>query len=265
MAGDIPRCMAIAIEASGIENEAMELDRAGTAAEAAEAYRRAAARLLEAVEVCPGPHPDRRVMKEHAKEVIGRAAYLEALEGDAPAVPLEDHIHGVQLTMGSAAAPAAGAAADFESWTVVSTHGDSKVVCAAAAIGGATGLLLSGPLSAAALGAAAAYATTREDSAGSAARKVGTVGVRAVHRARSINEDYRISDRAKAVGQSAFGQVAALDSRYGLTDSAKQATAQTTRALSEFNEKHKVADRLSWGLGAAGCAFSSLVSKATRH
>jgi len=134
------------------------------------------------------------------------------------------------------------------------------VMGAAAAIGGATGLLLMGPVSAVALGVGAAYAATREDKAGSAVRKVGTAGVKAVHRARAIDEEYRISTHALAVGQSAIDQVAPLVSKYGIADKARF----TGKALHSFNEKHRVTSTLGWVTSSAGSAVSSLVSKATR-
>lgn len=255
-----------------MENEAMELDRYGAIAEAADMYRRAATRLREAAAACPLDHPDRRVLQEHASEVSTRAAYLDGLEGsnDVPAIPLEEHINSVRLAMGTSTAPVVGdmfesgeAAFEDTAWTVISAYDDRAVVCAAAAIGGATGLLLMGPVSGAALSAVAAYATTREDTAGCAARKVGTAGVRVVSRARCIDEEYRISDRAANVGQSALGQIVALGSRSGISDGAKTATTRTQQVLNNFNERHKVADRLNWGFGAASYAFSNLVSKAT--
>uniref|UniRef100_A0A7S0APD4 Uncharacterized protein n=1 Tax=Pyrodinium bahamense TaxID=73915 RepID=A0A7S0APD4_9DINO len=267
MAGDITRCVALAQEASSIESEAMQLDRNCAVAEAADVYRHTATRLREAAAACPVEHPDRRVLEEHAVEVLTRAAYLDSLgaSGNVAAIPLEEHINGVLLTLGTIAAPTSEDFPDsltdqledsIESWTVIGGHDDRAVVCAAAAIGGATGLFLMGPVSGATLGAVAAYATTREDTAGCAARKVGTTGLRVVSRARCIDEEYRISGRAASMGQGALNQVIALDSRYGITNGAKQ-------VLSNFNERHKVADRVHWGLGAAGYALSNLVSKAT--
>jgi GABA(A) receptor-associated protein len=54
---------------------------------------------------------------------------------------------------------------------------DAKMLGAAATLGGAAGMLLMGPLAAASLGGMAAYATTKEDPAGLAARKVCTTSL----------------------------------------------------------------------------------------
>lgn len=262
LVADTARCVEICTEASAIENQAMELDREGRADRAAEAYRRAAAQLLEAVEVCPEEHPDRQIIEQHAEEVLMRAVYLENLQGEDAEIALEDHINGVQLTMegGLWSPPVTPTTArapgrrlsNGEGGLLATGKSPKKVMGAAAAIGASTGLLLMGPVSAAALGAAAAYATTREDKAGSAVRQVGIAGIQVVHRARTIDEQYRISTRATAAGQSAIDQALALGSKY------------TPQALSEINQRHKVTDKIGWGLHSASSALSSLVSKATR-
>lgn len=249
------RCVKLAIQAASMENEAMALDRQHQFDAAARRYREAAQGLLEAAEACPPEHPDRDVIESHAAEVLSRARYLENLHGADEPIPLEEHIHGVQLTIGSspsaARTPAAPSSPPRRS---SSTLGDRTVMGAAAAITGATGLFLLGPVSAAALGVAAAYATTREDKAGSAARKLGTVGVQVVRQARTLDEEYRISTRAVAIGHSALDQAKALTSRCGLSERAK--------ILGSFNQRREVMNRLGRGLSSAGSALTSLVSKA---
>merc|ERR550534_2551681 len=81
----------------------MRLDRGGPphGGAAASAYRRAAHRLLEAAAECPQDHPDREVLEEHAREVTMRADYLDGLQGAPAAVPLEEHIRAVTLSLGA--------------------------------------------------------------------------------------------------------------------------------------------------------------------
>eukprot|EP00440_Ansanella_granifera_P043593 gb/GFBE01047249.1/.p1 GENE.gb/GFBE01047249.1/~~gb/GFBE01047249.1/.p1 ORF type:complete len:317 (+),score=63.73 gb/GFBE01047249.1/:1-951(+) len=62
-------------------------------------------------------------------------------------------------------------------------HADRRIQGAAATIGGTAGMLLLGPVSGAALGAAALYASTREDSAGAVARKASSVYLKVSDRA----------------------------------------------------------------------------------
>jgi len=250
---DTTRCVRIAMEASGIEHEAMRLDRLGPPWNAAAAaYRKAADRLGEAAAECPEDHPDRATLEEHAREVIMRADYLEGLQGAPATVQLEEHIHAVTLTMSAPATMALQA-----------PHSEKRqVMGAAAAVAAGTGFLFLGPLSAVALGVGAAYATTREDQAGSAIRRVGKVGVKAVHHARVLDEEYKITTKAMTVGQSAIDQVMVVGAKYGITDRAKE-TARALKALHRFNERHKVTRTLGWGISSAGSALSGLVSKAT--
>eukprot|EP00445_Apocalathium_hangoei_P034498 CAMPEP_0203967108 /NCGR_PEP_ID=MMETSP0359-20131031/96174_1 /ASSEMBLY_ACC=CAM_ASM_000338 /TAXON_ID=268821 /ORGANISM="Scrippsiella Hangoei, Strain SHTV-5" /LENGTH=308 /DNA_ID=CAMNT_0050904825 /DNA_START=78 /DNA_END=1002 /DNA_ORIENTATION=- len=260
MEGDsTARCVELIHEASGIENEAMNLDRLGppNGVKAAASYRQTYGKLLEAIRECPQDHPDRSALEEHASEVAGRAAYLEALDGALASIPLEEHIHAVTLRMGQEQEDSLVLRRNcMEERTPVAAEG-KKVLGAAAAIGGATGLLLMGPMSAVALGVGAAYAATREDKAGTAARKVGKAGVKAVHLGKKINDEYRLSMHALAAGQCALDQVALVGSKYGLADTARD----TGKALHHWNEKHKVTHTLGWGFSTAGSALSGLVSK----
>ncbi|CAE7464038.1 unnamed protein product, partial [Symbiodinium microadriaticum] len=68
-----------------------------------------------------------------------------------------------------------------------------RIQGAAATIGGATGMLLGGPVSGALLGAAALYASTREDMPGSVARKAGSLYLKVADRA--CDEGVRVMDR----------------------------------------------------------------------
>jgi len=139
--------------------------------------------------------------------MLARAEYLESVHDDCGGVlPLEEHLHDVQLTLGSPDlhedGPASGPGEG-------EPRGERKVMGVAAAIGGATGLLLLGPLSGAALGVATALAATREDQAGEAARKVGGVGVKILDRAERLNREHRIGRRVATLGQTALSGTAA--------------------------------------------------------
>jgi GABA(A) receptor-associated protein len=78
--------------------------------------------------------------------------------------------------------------------TVKEGHADRRITSAAATIGGTAGMLLLGPVSGVALGAAAAYASTRDDRAGMYTRKVGSVYVDMADRA--TDAYIRVADRA---------------------------------------------------------------------
>jgi len=69
---------------------------------------------------------------------------------------------------------------------------DRRIMGAAATVGGTAGMMLLGPVSGAAFGAAALYATTREDTAGAMARKAGSVYLHMADRA--VDEGLRALD-----------------------------------------------------------------------
>ena len=68
-----------------------------------------------------------------------------------------------------------------------------RIQGAAATLGGATGMLLAGPVSGAVLGAAALYASTREDFSGAVARKAGSLYLKVSDRA--CDEGVRVMDK----------------------------------------------------------------------
>eukprot|EP00928_Gymnodinium_smaydae_P036667 TRINITY_DN255_c0_g3_i1.p1 TRINITY_DN255_c0_g3~~TRINITY_DN255_c0_g3_i1.p1 ORF type:complete len:411 (-),score=94.91 TRINITY_DN255_c0_g3_i1:93-1325(-) len=78
-------------------------------------------------------------------------------------------------------------------------HADRRILGAAAAIGGAAGMLLVGPVSGAALGAVAAYTATQEGRAGVATRKASALYLQATDRA--VDEGLRAADRAVEEGR----------------------------------------------------------------
>eukprot|EP00747_Dinoflagellata_sp_TGD_P189686 gnl/TRDRNA2_/TRDRNA2_50325_c0_seq1.p1 gnl/TRDRNA2_/TRDRNA2_50325_c0~~gnl/TRDRNA2_/TRDRNA2_50325_c0_seq1.p1 ORF type:complete len:351 (+),score=64.40 gnl/TRDRNA2_/TRDRNA2_50325_c0_seq1:87-1139(+) len=109
----------------------------------------------------------------------------------AAALPKESSVDmSASMAIPESSAPADQVSSD--------THLNRRIMSSAAAIGGAAGMLLSGPVSGVALGAAAAYATTREDHAGALARKAGSAYLHAQDRA--IDEGLRAADRTVDAG-----------------------------------------------------------------
>mmetsp|Transcript_98921 Transcript_98921/g.308250 ORF Transcript_98921/g.308250 Transcript_98921/m.308250 type:complete len:246 (-) Transcript_98921:182-919(-) len=233
LVADPIECLRLAREASAVEGVAMQQDLQGEAVAAAETYRQAVAKLHEALRACPEGHPDGRVLERHAREVLARVEYLEGLDGCVARVPLEEHILCVQLTLGSA--PSGPCAFGGEGAA-------TKVMGAAAAISGATGLLVLGPLSGAALGVAAALASRREDQAGCMARSVGNAGLQLYCKARAVDREHRISDRVASVGGSVM---------HG-------AVVKARSGLGQLGERH----RLLGKLGRASTTLANVALKA---
>lgn len=122
-------------------------------------------------------HDDHRPAEKMLREIeqclqadLGEAEFKEAPE-EAPeergaAGSSASMIESVtELPWAPSPSSAAGSATDT----------DRRIMSAAASMGSAAGLLLAGPASGVALGAAAMYATSRDDGAGAAARRAGAL------------------------------------------------------------------------------------------
>jgi len=268
------RCWQVVLEASQIEERGMTFDMAGAYPGAVKLYREAATILSKAADMCPSSHPDLPVIQRHVQEVDFRAAYLESLGVNPAEIPIQEHIHGAQLTMGPLAVQ-------------VSDNGTSrslKLAGSAAVIGGATGLMLVGPHVAAVAAAGAAYSTTRKDTIGSVSRKVGEVGLGTTDKVfhlssiaaatesvkenvRVVDETLRISEAARTVDEAlhlsqkfdaATAKLWATCEQNQLADKthaavdktaqvSKDAAIKTAVTLKEFNEKYNVTGKVGEG------------------
>jgi len=238
----LSQCIALTLQGSQIEATAMELDRQHNVPEAMEKYQEAVEILQSATNACPEDHVDRAALEQHCNEIRERRAYLEGLPaGSAVDLPLETHIHSVELTM----RPSIG----------TGSSGGMRVLGAVAAIGGVAGMMLTrGPVGGLAFAAGAAYTATRSDRVGDTARVIGQAGVTGAERAVAFNEKHQISGKAMAAGAAtaakaqdlgshAVAKAQDLNSQYHISEKAKMAatkahdlslaTAAKTRDLGE--------------------------------
>lgn len=172
----------LAAEAAGLEIEAMHLDQAGSTSSAAECYRQVAVKLLQAAEGLKQGLAVRQTLEHRAADAMERGAALEAIQASPGGARDKPPLNKAKLeTQGILASTLAASVSSPEPEEMgrkaALPREEAKIFGTAAAIGGAAGLLLAGPLSAAALGAAAAYSTTREDTVGVTARKVCTTSI----------------------------------------------------------------------------------------
>lgn len=175
----------LAAEAAGAEIEAMHWDQAGSPGAAIEGYRQVAMKLLQAADSLEKEHAVRQLLEQRATEALERVAALEASQGALGIVARDDSLHRDQkaklTTQGILASTLATTASsgqpDDPTCKSLLLRDEAKILGTAAMIGGAAGMLLMGPVSAASLGGMAAYATTREDAAGAAARKLCTTSI----------------------------------------------------------------------------------------
>lgn len=251
----------LAHEASGIEQVAIELDRAGDAEQAVAIYQQAAERLARAAAACPEGNPDKPLLARHAGEVLGRVVYLESLGGAPATAPVEAHIGNMTLSEGQRHGPEAM----DDGWCTESGSDKPRKpkwrhqAASAAAIGGATGLLvLHGPVAAVALAAGAAYATTRQDTAGQAARSVGDLGLEAAKKGKAFADEHQLPEKVT----DAIAQVKALDERLGVSSRAQAVAAASVEALRDLDRRHQVSTKLVQGTASATVSVASATVRA---
>jgi len=164
-------------------------------------------------------------------------------DGEPPSIPLEQHVHSVQLTMQAACAePAAGGAV-----------GGMPTIAAAAGIGAIGGAVVLGGLvgTAAAVvagGAGMAYASTRQGVVGESARGVGNMALAAGSKAKQINEDHKITEKATEVGKAVVGRAKDVDSQYQISDKAKVGISKGLDTAKTVDQKYQVTDKVAGGV-----------------
>ena len=143
-----------------LANLAIQADIARDVDKAISLYTRAADELEKAAKTFPDEAAE---MRAKAKEYRDRAQVLaQAAQADKIAA----------MASGAQALQQAGTVA-HQGQVAVKTAGGTSTMVGAAAVGGIAGAMLLGPMTAVAAAGAAAYATTRTDTAGDVARSTG--------------------------------------------------------------------------------------------
>ncbi|KAF4701880.1 hypothetical protein FOZ62_001121, partial [Perkinsus olseni] len=230
------------MEAASAEQEAMIRDRANQLQRAISYYVQASNRLSEALAVLPLHHPDSEAIRKHKSEIDARANYLrDTLDSgvDTAGVPLEQQIHPVSLTMTSTEPVVAGAHRE-------ATRG--AAMGGAAAIGGLGGLLLLGPIGLVAGAAGAAYATTRSDKFGSAARTVGSATTNvtsdAVEKGAEIGEEYGVTQKVRGAADAVSSKAREFDQTYDVSGKVNSGVQAVGSKMSEINQQYQISEKV---------------------
>lgn len=234
-------------EAASIEQSAMSADRDSRVSDAITLYGQAVMKLSSALSLCPYNDPDALAIEKHVDEIQNRISYLSTLSATAkPAIPLESHIHAVQLSIPVSPTNATGPSS-------------TKTMGAAAAIGGVGGLLLLGPIGLIAGAAGAAYATTRSDAIGSSSRGVARGSIAAIDSVTTANRDHGITEKAKQMGSAAISKATEINEQYQVTATVKTVGSHAYKKLSTFNEEYKVTDKIASGIAAGFSTISNFL------
>ena len=113
----------------------------------------------------------------------------------------------------------------------------SKVMVGAAVVGGVAGAVLAGPLVGVVAAGGAAYAATRSDKAGEAAKATGTAALAVGDKISQLDREHQVRAKVGDAAQSAMA------------------------SMQELNQKHdvtgKVAGGISWAMNGITSALSS--------
>eukprot|EP00913_Durusdinium_trenchii_P033814 g31653.t1 len=245
----------LAAEASEIERTAIALDRAEETEQALSVYRQAAERMAKAAALCPEGNPDRAMLAKHAGEIYGRVVYLESLgEGALATVPPEAHIGSDSLD-----ADGFQVLRDPRGRSEGSSPNWRQKAVSAAAVSGAAGLLvLHAPVCALGLAAGAAYATTRQDSAGEAARSMGCMGIQAAEHVKQVAHQHRVADRAS----EALSGVRSLDERWRVSERTQAFASSSVSTLRDLDQRHQVTSSVASGARRASAKLVEAVTPA---
>lgn len=241
----------LAAEAAQLETQAMSSDRRGDVAMAISFYTQAASKLSDAASQLPVTSPDTRLILNHRIEVLKRVDYLQTLfPGQTPQIPIDSHITSLALgqPVTSTTPPS----------TPSGASGPSATVTTAAALGGITGLVLLGPLTAVAGAAGLAYAATRTDTAvGSGVRAVASTTNKAVAGAGEFDKKHGLSTKAKELGSVAYKRTVEFENKHHVGEKIKNGVVATGKKISEINAKYHITDKAASAIGSGMAKITS--------
>lgn len=247
-------CVRRVMAASMAENEGIDLDRKNERSAAIEKYEESVREFDAAIAAAmPNHSEDKPKLIEHKAQVEQRIKTLKA--SPATTVPVEDQIKSVQLAM--AGASSANAA--------VNSAGGVKTMAAVAAMGAVGGaIVLGGTIGLTTIGAVggaagAAYAATRQDAVGNAARSAGGAALSGVAKAQELNEQHQITAKMADAGGKAVAKARAINEQHQITGKISSAASAVVSKGKEIDSKHKVTDKVAGGLAKGLDGISSLM------
>uniref|UniRef100_A0A7S0MZ57 MIT domain-containing protein n=1 Tax=Pyramimonas obovata TaxID=1411642 RepID=A0A7S0MZ57_9CHLO len=122
----------------------------------------------------------------------------------------------------------------------VQQAGGVKNMAGAAAVGGAMGLMALGPMTAVACAGAAAYCTTRSDTAGDVARNTGSAVATTFEKAKAYNEEHNLTGRAKEAAVASAQKASEVNQKYGITSKLSSACSMAVSKAKAIEEKHQL-------------------------
>ena len=106
---------------------------------------------------------------------------------------------------------------------------------------------------------AAAYATTRKDSAGEVARSTGTAAASTATAVKKFNDEHDITGKLWKAGEAAAEKAKEVNQKYGITTKVASAATTGYQAAAEFEKKNKVTAKVGTALSSGLDRFTKMV------
>jgi len=126
--------------------------------------------------------------------------------------------------------------------------GGLNTMAAAAGVGAVAGAVLMGPVTAVVGAGMAAYATTRDDDVGKAARITGQTAVTGVTKAREFDKEHDLTTKASRGIKAVWSKGKALNEEHKIAERAGSAGKKLATSLSEMNAKYDLTGKIGKGL-----------------
>ena len=226
-----------------LANLAIQADIARDVDKAISLYTRAADELEKAAKTFPDEAAE---MRAKAKEYRDRAQVLaQAAQADKIAA----------MASGAQALQQAGTVA-HQGQVAVKTAGGTSTMVGAAAMGGIAGAMLLGPMTAVAAAGAAAYATTRTDTAGDVARSTGVAAATTATSLKKFNDTHDITGKTRDAAVAAAAKAKEVNDKYGITTKAKAAATTAYNKAAEIENKHGVTSKVGGAIAGGLASFT---------
>jgi len=119
-----------------------------------------------------------------------------------------------------------------------SLKGGAKVLAGAAVVGGVAVGTVAGSVTLGVVGAgAAAYAATRTDKVGDAARATGKAAIAVGTKADELNKEHKVTEKIGSAAKSTFNTMKSLDQKHGFTTKAAQGVTAAMNGITKKLEK----------------------------
>jgi hypothetical protein len=230
---------------------AVQSDGAGDVAAAVAHYDTAVRGLQDDIRVL-GNGPEVEAMRAKANEYAARAQILRAQIQLGPGAPAPAAVGGAVGGGGTVAVAEGGA--PKPAWETYAGAAGAGALGGAMVVGGILGAPILGALAGA---GGLAYAATRSDGYGGAARTVGGATATGVGKARNVNREYKLTEKAVAAGKSTVQTVRAMDTKYHITDKIGGVFTAAGAKAKKLDAKYDLGGKASALGGAAAGAMSS--------